>query len=263
MCERHHYTVWLQFTTSPSAASQSPVKFVFIVHYFCVEIAVFEAPFWAYATVINDTPCVSAVPVQTARAQVWSAKHYKIQSACVCDPMHVSQNSCFKYSLANGLFHNGSVGVAAFLFSWQYSLSLWGGDVWCGHRCKRLIFCLVSRLVTELHFFLNIPLGCCAHAASGNIPALQRDKDNTNVNADVQKLQQQLQDIKEQVSPNCTVGHYSPSVGLFLWKIIIHLWYSECKKCGCIPHVCNGLWVTGFWLPSGQVWQGWQHMVNI
>lgn len=44
------------------------------------------------------------------------------------------------------------------------------------------------------HFF------CCrANAASGNIPALQRDKDNTNVNADVQKLQQQLQDIKEQV----------------------------------------------------------------
>ena len=36
--------------------------------------------------------------------------------------------------------------------------------------------------------------------ASGNIPAMQRDKDNTNVNADVQKLQQQLQDIKEQVS---------------------------------------------------------------
>lgn len=40
---------------------------------------------------------------------------------------------------------------------------------------------------------------CLCIAASGNIPALQRDKDNTNVNADVQKLQQQLQDIKEQV----------------------------------------------------------------
>ena len=38
--------------------------------------------------------------------------------------------------------------------------------------------------------------------ASGNIPGLQRDKDNTNVNADVQKLQQQLQDIKEQVRTN-------------------------------------------------------------
>uniref|UniRef100_A0A8C4ZEC4 RING-type E3 ubiquitin transferase n=1 Tax=Gadus morhua TaxID=8049 RepID=A0A8C4ZEC4_GADMO len=32
--------------------------------------------------------------------------------------------------------------------------------------------------------------------------AWQRDKDNTNVNADVQKLQQQLQDIKEQVRTN-------------------------------------------------------------
>lgn len=41
------------------------------------------------------------------------------------------------------------------------------------------------------------PLLCLP--ASGNIPGLQRDKDNTNVNADVQKLQQQLQDIKEQV----------------------------------------------------------------
>lgn len=38
------------------------------------------------------------------------------------------------------------------------------------------------------------------YVASGNIPVLQKDKDNTNVNADVQKLQQQLQDIKEQVS---------------------------------------------------------------
>ncbi|MGH0145155.1 UNVERIFIED_CONTAM: hypothetical protein FKN15_025067 [Acipenser sinensis] len=38
----------------------------------------------------------------------------------------------------------------------------------------------------------------CACETSANIPALQRDKDNTNVNADVQKLQQQLLDIKEQ-----------------------------------------------------------------
>ena len=53
-------------------------------------------------------------------------------------------------------------------------------------------------------FFLFSPclLYHCVRAASGNIPALQRDKDNTNVNADVQKLQQQLQDIKEQVRPN-------------------------------------------------------------
>lgn len=64
------------------------------------------------------------------------------------------------------------------------------------------------RLVTEwLFFFFCVFVSaahffCChANAASGNIPALQRDKDNTNVNADVQKLQQQLQDIKEQVRP--------------------------------------------------------------
>ncbi|OXB81661.1 UNVERIFIED_CONTAM: hypothetical protein H355_008910 [Colinus virginianus] len=38
----------------------------------------------------------------------------------------------------------------------------------------------------------------CACETSGNIPVMQKDKDNTNVNADVQKLQQQLQDIKEQ-----------------------------------------------------------------
>lgn len=47
---------------------------------------------------------------------------------------------------------------------------------------------------------------CRFLTASGNIPALQRDKDNTNVNADVQKLQQQLQDIKEQVhDPNAWI----------------------------------------------------------
>lgn len=62
-------------------------------------------------------------------------------------------------------------------------------------------------------FYSSTCSTCCAQAASGNIPALQRDKDNTNVNADVQKLQQQLQDIKEQVSPNCTVGTYPPGVG--------------------------------------------------
>lgn len=63
------------------------------------------------------------------------------------------------------------------------------------------------QLVTEwLFFFFFVSAAhsfCCrANAASGNIPALQRDKDNTNVNADVQKLQQQLQDIKEQVRPS-------------------------------------------------------------
>lgn len=57
-------------------------------------------------------------------------------------------------------------------------------------------------LVTEFPFSPeHVFVSSYAQAASGNIPALQRDKDNTNVNADVQKLQQQLQDIKEQVRP--------------------------------------------------------------
>lgn len=60
-------------------------------------------------------------------------------------------------------------------------------------------------------FLLNVSVCVsfgCVQTASGNIPALQRDKDNTNVNADVQKLQQQLQDIKEQVSQcSCHLYH--------------------------------------------------------
>lgn len=65
-------------------------------------------------------------------------------------------------------------------------------------------------MATSAHLFIRLVSGSSLkaspvpppslQAASGNIPALQRDKDNTNVNADVQKLQQQLQDIKEQVS---------------------------------------------------------------
>lgn len=64
-------------------------------------------------------------------------------------------------------------------------------------------------------------LFCCVQTASGNIPALQRDKDNTNVNADVQKLQQQLQDIKEQVRTNCAVEQRSAGLILSL-HLIIH-----------------------------------------
>lgn len=48
---------------------------------------------------------------------------------------------------------------------------------------------------------LSVIISSSVHyLASGNIPVMQKDKDNTNVNADVQKLQQQLQDIKEQVN---------------------------------------------------------------
>lgn len=85
------------------------------------------------------------------------------------------------------------------------SLLLRGSDVWWG---------LLVQTVT----LINAPPGdavfvpklvCYVQTASGNIPALQRDKDNTNVNADVQKLQQQLQDIKEQVKPRHRI-QYTP-----------------------------------------------------
>lgn len=65
---------------------------------------------------------------------------------------------------------------------------------------RRLCNYAVQTIVVQLKYFQPIkhvfPL---YFIASGNIPVLQKDKDNTNVNADVQKLQQQLQDIKEQV----------------------------------------------------------------
>uniref|UniRef100_A0A4W6C6J5 RING-type E3 ubiquitin transferase n=1 Tax=Lates calcarifer TaxID=8187 RepID=A0A4W6C6J5_LATCA len=58
----------------------------------------------------------------------------------------------------------------------------------------------------------------------GNIPALQRDKDNTNVNADVQKLQQQLQDIKEQtMCPVCLDR---------LKNMIFMCGHGTCQLCG-------------------------------
>ncbi|XP_064201637.1 E3 ubiquitin-protein ligase mib1-like [Anguilla rostrata] len=60
--------------------------------------------------------------------------------------------------------------------------------------------------------------------SSGNIPALQRDKDNTNVNADVQKLQQQLQDIKEQtMCPVCLDR---------LKNMIFMCGHGTCQLCG-------------------------------
>ncbi|CAB1444372.1 unnamed protein product [Pleuronectes platessa] len=60
--------------------------------------------------------------------------------------------------------------------------------------------------------------------SSGNIPAMQRDKDNTNVNADVQKLQQQLQDIKEQtMCPVCLDR---------LKNMIFMCGHGTCQLCG-------------------------------
>lgn len=102
--------------------------------------------------------------------------------------------------LAPIVFRNGNVGVAAFQFYLQYNIVNHYEEVKFDEAtglCQPL--CLVSRLVTAFPFFLAISMCCCVQTASGNIPAMQRDKDNTNVNADVQKLQQQLQDIKEQV----------------------------------------------------------------
>ncbi|MBN3281078.1 MIB1 ligase, partial [Polyodon spathula] len=60
--------------------------------------------------------------------------------------------------------------------------------------------------------------------SSANIPALQRDKDNTNVNADVQKLQQQLLDIKEQtMCPVCLDR---------LKNMIFMCGHGTCQLCG-------------------------------
>ncbi|KAM6948876.1 E3 ubiquitin-protein ligase mib1 isoform 5-T5 [Aplochiton taeniatus] len=60
--------------------------------------------------------------------------------------------------------------------------------------------------------------------SSNNIPAMQRDKDNTNVNADVQKLQQQLQDIKEQtMCPVCLDR---------LKNMIFMCGHGTCQLCG-------------------------------
>ncbi|KAM7319952.1 hypothetical protein ACRRTK_020395 [Alexandromys fortis] len=60
--------------------------------------------------------------------------------------------------------------------------------------------------------------------SSGTIPVLQKDKDNTNVNADVQKLQQQLQDIKEQtMCPVCLDR---------LKNMIFLCGHGTCQLCG-------------------------------
>ncbi|RMC15518.1 hypothetical protein DUI87_07712 [Hirundo rustica rustica] len=64
----------------------------------------------------------------------------------------------------------------------------------------------------------------CACETSGSIPVLQKDKDNTNVNADVQKLQQQLQDIKEQtMCPVCLDR---------LKNMIFLCGHGTCQLCG-------------------------------
>lgn len=106
----------------------------------------------------------------------------------------------------------------------------------CGHMCacencaNLMKKCVQCRAVVER----RVPfIMCCGgkssedatdDIASGNIPVLQKDKDNTNVNADVQKLQQQLQDIKEQtMCPVCLDR---------LKNMIFLCGHGTCQLCG-------------------------------
>uniref|UniRef100_W5M175 E3 ubiquitin-protein ligase MIB1 n=1 Tax=Lepisosteus oculatus TaxID=7918 RepID=W5M175_LEPOC len=106
----------------------------------------------------------------------------------------------------------------------------------CGHMCacencaSLMKKCVQCRAVVERRTPFIM---CCGgkgmedsaeDLTSGNIPALQRDKDNTNVNADVQKLQQQLQDIKEQtMCPVCLDR---------LKNMIFMCGHGTCQLCG-------------------------------
>uniref|UniRef100_A0A4W4ERH3 E3 ubiquitin-protein ligase MIB1 n=1 Tax=Electrophorus electricus TaxID=8005 RepID=A0A4W4ERH3_ELEEL len=108
----------------------------------------------------------------------------------------------------------------------------------CGHMCacencaSLMKKCVQCRAVVERRTPFVL---CCGgkgmedtpddeDLTSGNIPALQRDKDNTNVNADVQKLQQQLQDIKEQtMCPVCLDR---------LKNMIFMCGHGTCQLCG-------------------------------
>eukprot|EP00069_Balaena_mysticetus_P002173 bmy_04007T0 len=106
----------------------------------------------------------------------------------------------------------------------------------CGHMCacencaNLMKKCVQCRAVVER----RVPfIMCCGgkssedatdDISSGNIPVLQKDKDNTNVNADVQKLQQQLQDIKEQtMCPVCLDR---------LKNMIFLCGHGTCQLCG-------------------------------
>ncbi|XP_070603724.1 E3 ubiquitin-protein ligase MIB1 isoform X4 [Erythrolamprus reginae] len=106
----------------------------------------------------------------------------------------------------------------------------------CGHMCacencaSLMKKCVQCRAVVER----RVPfIMCCGgkgsedtidDIASGNIPVMQKDKDNTNVNADVQKLQQQLQDIKEQtMCPVCLDR---------LKNMIFLCGHGTCQLCG-------------------------------
>uniref|UniRef100_A0A8C7DWL7 E3 ubiquitin-protein ligase MIB1 n=1 Tax=Naja naja TaxID=35670 RepID=A0A8C7DWL7_NAJNA len=106
----------------------------------------------------------------------------------------------------------------------------------CGHMCacencaSLMKKCVQCRAVVER----RVPfIMCCGgkgtedtidDISDGNISVLQKDKDNTNVNADVQKLQQQLQDIKEQtMCPVCLDR---------LKNMIFLCGHGTCQLCG-------------------------------
>ncbi|KAI4905210.1 hypothetical protein NFI96_011039, partial [Prochilodus magdalenae] len=116
----------------------------------------------------------------------------------------------------------------------------------CGHMCacencaSLMKKCVQCRAVVERRTPFVL---CCGgkgmedatddeDLTSGNIPALQRDKDNTNVNADVQKLQQQLQDIKEQTMCPVSVCTMCPVCLDRLKNMIFMCGHGTCQLCG-------------------------------
>uniref|UniRef100_S4RMX7 RING-type domain-containing protein n=1 Tax=Petromyzon marinus TaxID=7757 RepID=S4RMX7_PETMA len=91
----------------------------------------------------------------------------------------------------------------------------------CGHMCacdncaSLMKKCVQCRSTVDVRVPFSV---CCGSKASdeeeeeggmGNMQPLQKDKDNTNMNADIHKLQQQLQDIKEQKQCHVTVNNLS------------------------------------------------------
>lgn len=176
--------VWLQFTTSSSAASHPPAP---SLCFFVWSLQGWEK---------KRTPRCECRQLAGVWANGPESGSREVSVSCTVFSRLLLQTP----APSEPSLYNGAAGIHSCLMcSKDYLLR--GGRVWCGHTLTQPQFrCLASgphRLNGSS--ILNVLLCRCTQAASGNIPALQRDKDNTNVNADVQKLQQQLQDIKEQV----------------------------------------------------------------
>ncbi|XP_061410032.1 E3 ubiquitin-protein ligase MIB1 isoform X1 [Lethenteron reissneri] len=112
----------------------------------------------------------------------------------------------------------------------------------CGHMCacdncaSLMKKCVQCRSTVDVRVPFSV---CCGSKASdeeeeededdpysgmGNMQPLQKDKDNTNMNADIHKLQQQLQDIKEQtMCPVCLDR---------LKNMIFLCGHGTCQLCG-------------------------------